>query len=248
MLLFPSDFKTNESFFVGPWKSWGSWPCACGAWSGQMGTHSAVHTGYEEGMVLRSWRPGGLPESRECYPGRPGVGTAPGALDSISPSLPVRLLPGPGKQCTSGLLWDITGSPSPSILLGALPVGPQRPAATLPSIPGRQKWPLLAPSPAPSHNARPDVEAACGGPGGAARVVWAVGGPATGEGVSDEGLRCPCLVCWGAGGWGGAAGFQVPSVSWNRKGWFPSNRHLLWRQAPGRLTAPVPRTQPQVTA
>lgn len=31
-------------------------------------------------------------------------------------------------------------------------------------------------------------------------MVWAVGGPATGEGASDEGLRCPCLVCWGAGG------------------------------------------------
>lgn len=117
-------------------------PVGPGEWSGQTGTHSAVHTGHEEGLVLQSWRPGGLPESRECCPGRPGVGTAPGALDSISPSLPVRLPPCPWKLCIPGLLWDVTGGPSPSILLGALPVGPQRPAATLTSIPGRQKWPL----------------------------------------------------------------------------------------------------------
>lgn len=53
----------------------------------------------------------------------------------------------------------------------------------------------------------PDVEAAGRGPGGgAARVVWAVGGPVMEEGARDEGLWCPCLVCratqtlWGVGG------------------------------------------------
>lgn len=101
---------------------------------------------------------------------------------------------------------------------------PLHPAATLPSLAYRNGH-LLVPPPAapfsPSHSSRPDVEAACGGRRGAARVVWAVGGPATGEGASDEGLWCPCLACWGAGLGVGGTAFQVHQSPGTGKAGFP---------------------------
>lgn len=213
MLTFPSDLKTNESFFVGPWMSWGPWRCACwGPANGQDGRgHSAVHTGHEEGLVLRSWRPGG-----------PGGVQARGRHGVLGTGLDVPMPPweASARSCEAVHPRFAVGChrwPQPLHPTWS-PTHRTPGACRCPAIPGRQKCPLPSSTSCCFLLSIPRRPPRCGG------CLWGAG--RCSQGGLGSGWSCH---------WGGerrGAPVSLPGVPGSRGVgvggcWFPSAIRLL---------------------